>query len=207
MRRFRDFLHSTLVGGLLFLLPLAIIGYAVSRLVMGAVMAGRALHDAVLPESSGYLLPILAAFLMLVAIAFAAGALMRTAMGQALFYKAEQLVQTRVPFYAVLRHNVVSAAGGAEVLADSEQVEVALLHLDDMSVLALVFERRPDGKVVVFLPGAPQATSGSVAVVEAERLEKTDLSIADVTRSMRRLGRGLADMERRAAREIGGTRG
>ena len=61
---------------------------------------------------------------------------------------------------------------------------------DDYTAIGFVIERRHD-EAIVFLPGAPSALSGSVALVKAERLIETKLTPKDVMVAMRRLGAGL----------------
>ena len=67
-----------------------------------------------------------------------------------------------------------------------------LATFDDHQLLAMEVERLADGRVVLFLPGAPDPWSGSVVLVEPERVQPLDADIAALNRSLKRLGRGSA---------------
>jgi uncharacterized membrane protein len=73
---------------------------------------------------------------------------------------------------------------------------VVRVQKDGMSVFGFLMEGAGEAEAVVFLPNAPSAFSGSVAVVALDRIEPTDLSVTDVLNAMRSLGVGLAGAAR-----------
>jgi uncharacterized membrane protein len=196
MRSLYGFLTSTLIGGFLFLLPVGILLIVLGKLVVYARRAGDVLHARLFPAASGDLLPTLIAVLLLLALAFAAGVLARTRLGLRLFGSLEGTILARIPAYMLVRQTVADLSGGSVRLTAGADTEVVTVRLDDMTVLGFLIERRADGSAVVFLPGAPTALSGSVALVEAARLGATDLKPTDVVQGMRRLGAGLAGLHR-----------
>ncbi|HET9070107.1 MAG TPA: DUF502 domain-containing protein [Amaricoccus sp.] len=196
MRSVYGFLKSTLIGGFLFLLPIGIILMVLTRLVHHARRAGVAIHDSLFPGAAGNLLPTLIAILLLVLVAFLAGVLARTRFGVSLFSSLEGSILDRIPAYVLVRQAVTDLSGGSVRLAEEGATEVVGVRLDDMTVIGFLIERRADGSAVVFLPGAPTAFSGSVALVDGSRIGPTTLSPADVVQGMRRLGAGLASLRR-----------
>jgi uncharacterized membrane protein len=65
-----------------------------------------------------------------------------------------------------------------------------MVRFDDSWQFALEVEKIHDDKVLVFLPGAPDAWSGSVCVVTDDRVERMDIDVQAVNLLMKRLGEG-----------------
>lgn len=191
MRAALSAVKSILIGGIVFLLPVGVVIVVFGKLLQLANRIGQAIHDAAFPSYEGNLVPLLIAILVLVAIAFAAGAFARTGLGRRIFQSLETTVLNNLPVYPVVKQTLDDMAGGSSQLSEAGQKKVVQVRLDDMTVLGFLIDRREDGSAVVFLPGAPSALSGSVALVAAERIVETDLTLAQVVQGMRRLGAGL----------------
>lgn len=191
MRALLAFAKSTLIGGMLFLLPVGIVLVVLAKLLAAARRVGDALHARLFPGAPSDVLPLVFAFVVLVALAFAAGVLARSRAGSRAFAWLEGKVLARVPVYALLRQTVADMAGGSLHLTAEADTRVVLVRFDDVAQLGFLMERRPDGGAVVFLPDAPSALSGSVVVVADDRLTETGLAPAAVVQGMRRLGAGL----------------
>jgi uncharacterized membrane protein len=63
-------------------------------------------------------------------------------------------------------------------------------RFDDSWQVAFEIERIEDGKVVLFLPGAPDPWAGSVCVVTKDRVSPLDLTVTSAVNLMKRLGKG-----------------
>ena len=74
-----------------------------------------------------------------------------------------------------------------------------LATFDDHQLIAFDMERLADGRAVLYLPGAPDAWSGSVVLVSTERIEALDIDPSDLARSLQGLGRGTAALLSAAA--------
>ena len=53
-------------------------------------------------------------------------------------------------------------------------------------------ERLGDGRVIVFVPGAPDAWSGALVIMDADRVTPLDLEMRQVARLAKNLGKGTA---------------
>lgn len=197
MKAALGFVKSTVIGGIVFLLPVGIVLIVLGKLLGYSRRIGDAVHDSLFPEAEGNLVPLLISILALLGIAFAAGAFARTRLGLRTFGRLEDLVLARLPAYTILRRTIGDMAGGAAHLSDRDETSVVRVRFDDHVALGFLVERRPDGTAIVFLPGAPSALSGSVVLVEADRLTETELSPGEVMSAMRRLGAGIAAKGRR----------
>ena len=60
-------------------------------------------------------------------------------------------------------------------------------------------ERLDDGRVVLYVPGAPDAWSGSVLLVAPERVQPLDIDAGDLAKALQGLGLGTAALLRAAA--------
>ena len=196
MKSLAGFLKSTLIGGLVFLLPIGVVLIVLGKLYGLARRIGDALHDRFFPSAHSDLVPLLIALLVLVAIAFAAGALARTRLGARIFTRLETTILANFPAYTMLRQTVADMSGGSAELGGPER-PVVLVRFDDSTALGFLVGRRADGSAVVYLPGAPSALSGSVVLVDAARIEETAVKATEVMQGMRRLGAGLATIDLR----------
>ena len=78
-------------------------------------------------------------------------------------------------------------------------LSVVLARFEEQSVLAMEVERLADGRVVLFVPGAPDPWQGSVVLVDPQRVQALPVKLADLNRTLKGLGRGSAALLRTAA--------
>ncbi len=76
----------------------------------------------------------------------------------------------------------------------SETLKRVLAKFDDASQVAFEIERNPDGRVVVYVPGAPDPWSGAVFVMTADRVEPLEASLPAAVKNIRTLGRGTTQL-------------
>ena len=69
-----------------------------------------------------------------------------------------------------------------------------MVQFDDHLQMAFETERLPNGKVAVYLPGAPNPWSGSVVFVSNDRVKPLSISLPDALRNIRTLGKGSLDI-------------
>ena len=63
-----------------------------------------------------------------------------------------------------------------------------LATFDDNQLIGFDMERLDDGRVVLYVPGAPETVSGSVLLVIPERVQPLDIDAGDLAKA--RLGAG-----------------
>ncbi len=182
-------LTTTLIGGVVFLLPLIVVLVIVGQ---GLQLAARVIAPLVdkLPREQigGVALGTVAALALLIAACYGAGVLARAAIGRRLSSGFEDRLMTIYPRYLVVK----AMSQGLHGVLGRHVLEPVLVSLDDQQQIAFEIERTADGRVVVFLPGAPDVWSGSVAIVSAERVALLAVDPARLTRALQGLGRGLA---------------
>jgi len=188
-------LTTTLIGGVVFLLPLIVVLAVVGHALQIAVQAVTPLVQAV-PQLriGGIALVTVAAVLLLIALCYCAGVLARAAFGRRLSTGFEDKLTTVYPRYHVIKamsQNLHGAIG-------QQLLRPVLLSFDDQQQLGYDIERLADGRAVVFVPGSPDAWSGNVLLVDPARVQPLDVDPAGMARSLQGMGRGLAALLQRA---------
>jgi uncharacterized membrane protein len=196
MRQSLKPLTTTLIGGVVFLLPLIVVLYVLGQ---GLALTAHAAQPlvALLPDKSvgGITVASMAALALLLMLCFGAGMLARAAVGQAFSARFEDKLQTLYPRYSVIK----AMSQGLHGALGERVLKPVLVSFDDHQLIAFDMERLDDGRAVLYLPGAPDAWSGSVLVVTAERIEALDIDATQLARSMQRLGLGTAALLQAAA--------
>ena len=182
-----NFLKTTLVGGLVFLVPIivivAILGKAFSLMAaLAAPLAAWIPIDAV----GGVALADLLVVVAIVVLCFAAGLVARSSAAVRAIQSVESGFLTSIPGYSFIKGMTEGLAGRE----GSETMKPVLAKFDDGSQVAFEIERNPDGRVVVYIPGAPDPWSGAVFIMSADRVEPLEASMPAAVKNIRALGRG-----------------
>lgn len=185
-------IRTTVAGGVLFLLPLIIL---IVTLGKGLEIARRVLHPVVaatgINSVGGVALGTIIAGLALLAIAFLAGLFARTRPGQATLGFFERSIMGMLPQFRMAR-------GVAQSLDPQRQsdVQVVLVPTDAGWTLGFVLEPSEGDWWSVFVPGAPQWTSGSLVYAHADQVRPAGITFAQAILLMRRCGAGSAAIRR-----------
>ncbi|TWU48026.1 DUF502 domain-containing protein [Rubripirellula reticaptiva] len=185
------FLRSTAIGGLFFLLPLAVIigllgqVYGIVAAVAGPL--GDSLPDWVPVNSAmGIAFLFSASVATIVGMCFFAGVVARRAIGQKFSSTIEKQLITVFPKYAIYKDLL---AGNLKHDSDGPSLTPVLVECPEGFRIAMEADRLPGGLVVVYFPGAPDTWIGSVVLVPADRVRSTDLDFNETLGVFERLGR------------------
>ena len=193
MKRQLEFIKTTAIGGFLFLIPAVIVMIVVGKVIGGLRTFAKALSPVFGIESSlgGFVLDIVT-FAVTVLICFAAGLLARRAAAKRVREKLDRSLLNFIPGYALIK-------GFADNLRQTEEISGSfvpvMFRFDDYVQMAFETERLPNGKVAVYLPGAPNPWSGSVVFVSNDRIKPLSISLPDALRNIRTLGKGSLNIE------------
>jgi uncharacterized membrane protein len=186
MKLVREFITSTVVGGLFIVVPAYL---AVLLLLKGMQTVGALVHPvaAMLPEwmpAEG-----LISLLLVLAICFVVGMAVRTGPGRALRERMEVFFE-RLPGYDLLRSLTRRLAGDTE----QEAWKPALVEIEDALVPAFIIEEHDDGKFTVFVPSVPTPFAGAVYVISGPRVHVLDVPFTKAVQSISRWGSGAKDL-------------
>lgn len=184
-----QFIRSTLVGGLLFLLPLAVLGIVISKVASALKPLVDALAERLPFESFiGLKIPVLLTGLIIVALCFIAGLLARTVLAKRFVEFLEAGLLDKIPGYSLLK----DISEDVTVSKDKAAHNAVLVRLDDAWQLGLRIEDLADHKhVVVFIPDSPTPQTGSVIIVASDRVKSTNIPILKLFSCLKHRGRGF----------------
>lgn len=185
----RKFILTTVLGGVLFLIPFVLVvvllgkGFMIMRTIAEKV-------NMFLPLDSVADLPIVdvLAVLFLISCCFIAGLVARSSWARDLRNRVDDLLLQLVPGYAWIK-GMTGSVSNEEAAAGFKPVWI---RLDDQYQVGFEVERCEGDLVAVFLPGAPDPRTGTLSYVESDRIEDLDSSFNDVSKNFRRLGMGSA---------------
>ncbi len=189
MNRLKEFVKSTVVGGLLVILPLAISFFTLTW-VFGLVQEAISPLKTIVMQKSplqGVVADILAVALLIV-VCFSVGVLVRIRLGKWLYSVLESNVFLKVPGYSLIKETVYQFLGKKK----SPFSSVALVQIFDNETLlsAFITDEHADGTCTVFVPTGPNPTSGNIYHLPKDRVHPVDVSIEDAMRSIISCGAG-----------------
>jgi uncharacterized membrane protein len=183
MRRLAEFTRTTLVGGLLVVLPLYLSFLLLAKTLKGA-LGLLAPITAELPASVE--LRQVVAALILAGVCFVAGLLVRTGPGLRAKNALERSLLEKIPGYSLLR----GLAGRVAGRDDDEAFAPALVEIEDALAPAFVVEELADGRCAVFVPSVPTPAAGALYILPRERVHLVDVPLGQMLGVFSRWGAG-----------------
>ena len=188
MEKRESFLKTTLIGGLIFLIPfviiLAILGKALKVMILFAEPIAKMLP---IEAVAGIAVVNIVAFVVMVLLCFLAGLFARSKPGKRAFNWLDLKLTSIIPGYSFVKELEGSMKNKEE--ANRTLIPV-IIKLDDQAQVGYEVERLDNGLVAVFLPSSPDTWSGMVAYMTDDRVERLNTDFTTLTRSLRTLGRG-----------------
>ena len=186
MKKMRSLIRTTLVGGVIFLIPLVVVvvvfGKAIHIMQSVAIPLGEMIPVEAVAGIA--IVPILTTVIMF-ASCLAAGMLARSASGQKVYSKLDTVLLQLIPGYAWVK----GVTGGIRDEDAEDVLKPVLVKFDDQSQLAFEVDRGVDGLVAIYIPGAPDPRSGTVSYVTSDRIQPVDVGFKAVTKICKNLGR------------------
>ncbi len=191
MKKLREFLKTTLLGGLVVILPTAII-FFFFKWVLALIQDNVGpLAAKLLPGIDNPYLGTALASLAILGVCFAVGIMVRTQIGKWLHTGLEQILMKRIPGYMLIKETVSQFLGAKKTPFST----VALVRLFDNDTLVTCFvtDEYPGG-YTVFMPTGPNPTSGNIYHVKSEQVEIIEVSVEDTMRSILSCGAGSSKL-------------
>lgn len=189
MRGVYRFFKSTMIGGLVVLLPIvvivAIVGWAVDLVVKLVEPLFARLPD---KSVGGVSLVLVIAVVAVILCCFLAGIVAETALVRGLGHRAERLALL-VPGYALMRRVGADFIG----IEGKRPVRTVLARFEASWQIGFLMDTLPDGRHVVFVPGVPKALVGTLHILAADRVQILAISVSAALDALGRLGVGLGD--------------
>jgi uncharacterized membrane protein len=185
-----QFIRVTIIGGVIFLVPVTVLIVILGKTVDIMGRLARPLTAWVpMDRIGGVAVANLIAIAGIIVLCFIAGLVARSGVVTRYINSLESRFLYSIPGYSFVKSLTSSMAR----VDDDKSLTPVLAKFDDASQIAFKVESLPDGRAIVYVPGAPDPWSGSVFVMSADRIELLDLSLMDAVKTIRALGSGSSD--------------
>jgi uncharacterized membrane protein len=186
MKSIVHFIKTTMVGGLLVVLPVTV-------LIVLAKQGVTAIHPLVdpviarLPSDMPFpgLLALLLELLVVILCCFVVGLAFSTRPGRRFVNVVESNVFSRFPGYVLLRSLTRGAMGEEETI----HFKVALTEMEGGLVPSFIIEEHT-GHYTVFVPASPTPTSGAIYIFPREVVHPVDVPFSKAVQCVTKLGVG-----------------
>lgn len=187
MKTLADFTRTTLIGGVLILLPIYLAVLLLAKTLSG-VMAMLSPVTAQIPATTEFRQVL--AILIVIAACFIAGLVVRTGTGRRGLGVLQSEVLDKIPGYSMLR-SLVSRVGGR---GEEDVFAPALVEIEEALVPAMIIEDLPDGRFVVLVPSVPTPVAGALYVLPAARVHRVDVPLRQLLIVYSKWGQGTGEL-------------
>lgn len=187
MKALRSLIKTTALGGIVFLLPLVLLVVLVGKAFKIVKTVSMPLANLISAEKfAGYAVADLLTIIVLIVVTVLAGMLARSPAFDNFYKKVDAIIMEIVPGYSWVKGMTGSLS---DTEAEKTLKPIAIIQ-DDSVVIGYEVERLADGWVTVYLPGAPDARSGTVGYFTSDRIVALDTDFAKISKCLKTLGRG-----------------
>lgn len=205
LKRTKNFFRTTLLGGIIVILPTIILVFAFKWLfgvVANAIrpLTALAVDNLTLPDQYNELIATLIVLSVIVLGCFFFGLFVRTRLGQMIYAGIENSLLSKAPGYRMVKETVNQLLGNKE--SPFSSVALAQIFENDTKVTAFITDRHDDGTITVFVPTGPNPTSGFIYHLNEKYVHPIDVSVEDAMRSVISCGLGsqalVKELEKKA---------
>jgi len=191
MSSVRRLIRTTLIGGILFLIPLVFAVVVVGKAFQIMKVVATPLAKLIPAQNlAGYAVVELLTVGIMILGCLLAGTLARSPWGRKVNEKLDAVLLQMIPGYAWVK----GITGGIRDDDAEDLLKPVLVRFDDQTQLGLEVDRAADGRVTVYVPGAPDPRSGAVSYVTSDRIQPVNAGFKAVVKICKNLGRGSTEM-------------
>jgi uncharacterized membrane protein len=186
----KEFVKTTIIGGAVFLLPVALTLFILSYALRLAKKIARPIADSLHINQLGGPASVIAitvlSVLILILISFVAGIVARTAVGRRITRWSEHSFLGRLPQYQLMK----SMAEGLAHIESASGLKPALVNIEDGWQIGYLLEQLENDWVAVFLPQAPTPMSGNIMYFPAHRVRPLPITMVQAATIVKAIGVG-----------------
>ncbi len=189
MNKLKSFLITSVIGGLVVILP-ATITFMVFKWIFSFILDVIKPITEILQKHTdmGSQLSSLIAISSTLTICFLIGNVVRTRLGKFIFDSIEKRILGYAPGYSLIKETVLQFIGKKE--SPFSKVALANIFGNDTMVTAFVTEIHDNDMFTVFVPTGPNPTSGNIYHLKSEYVHLVDASVENTMRSIISCGAG-----------------
>ena len=189
MKGLAELIKTTLIGGLLVVLPIYLSILLLAKL-LASVLALLSPVTAAIPASAQFRQVV--AIVIVLTVCLAVGVLVRTNVGLRAMNAFEHSVLEKIPGYALVR-DLARRISGDET---ESAFRPALVELEDALAPAFIIEELEDGRYTVLVPSVPTPAAGALFILPPERVHPVDVPFTQAVKVISRWGVGAGAMAR-----------
>ena len=189
MKGLAELIKTTLIGGLLVVLPIYLSVLLLAKTVAG-LLSLLSPVTAAIPADARFRQVI--AILIMIAICLVVGLLVRTTLGRRVKTAFERSVLEKIPGYTLLRGLTKRVSGDQSDVA----FRPALVELEDALSPAFIIEELEDGRYTVLVPSVPTPAAGALFILPRERVHPVDVPFTQAVKVISKWGVGAGAMAR-----------
>ena len=189
MGKLNVFVKTTILGGLVVILPAAILMFMFKWLFSLVTDLIQPLTDLLMTKSN--LQEILADAIVIVIIlaaCFVLGVFVRTKAGTFIIGALGNIILKKIPGYSLIKETVMQILGTGK--SPFSRVAIVQVFGNDTLVSAFITDEHSDGSYTVFMPTGPNPTSGNVYHLKGEYVHPIDVPVEVAMRSIISCGAG-----------------
>jgi len=191
------------MGGLFVLLPVLLL-YLLLTEALGLIVALATPIADLFPKGTfdDIKHPVALGLILIMGLSFLIGLVLRSENGRRLGRWIERTVLDRLPVYKAVKR---LTTGFTEAGKDGAFKTAVLNSPGGEREIVYIIEDHGNGYLTVLQPWAPTAFSGSVKVVNQDRLEVLDANLGDVSRALSHWGVGVRDLLEKKTTDVGSS--
>ncbi len=193
MSKIKSFIMTSLIGGVIVVLPTAILVAVFGWVFSFVTNLIQPLTNLLMEKSDlrGVIADLLVLAIILT-VCFIIGVVIRTRFGKFIYSTLETHLLKVAPGYNLIKETVLQILGNNKTPFSS----VALVQIfgNDTLATAFVTDEHPDGSFTVFIPTGPNPTSGNIYHLEGKYVHPVDVSVEDAMRSIISCGAGSSQL-------------
>ena len=189
MKGLTELIKTTLIGGLLVILPIYLSILLVAKL-LASVLALLSPVTAAIPASAQFRQVV--AIVIVLAVCLVVGLLVRTNVGLRAKNAFEHSVLEKIPGYTMVR-DLAKRISGDET---ESAFRPALVELEDALSPAFIIEELEDGRYTVLVPSVPTPAAGALFILPRERVHPVDVPFTQAVKVISRWGAGAGVLAR-----------
>jgi uncharacterized membrane protein len=189
MKSLAELTKTTLIGGLLVVLPIYLSILLLVKTLAGIFALLSPVTEAI-PAGAQFRQVI--AMVIVLAVCLLAGLVVRTGPGLRAKYALERSVLERIPGYALVRGLAERVSGER----GDGAFQPALVELEDALSPGFIIEELEDGRYTVLVPSVPTPAAGSLFILPRERVHPLDVPFAQAVKVISKWGEGAGALAR-----------
>lgn len=193
MDKLKSFLKTSLIGGLVILLPVAILIVVFQWLFNVVIGLIQPLTNALMATSNlrGFLANIIALLISLI-LCFLVGVIVKTGLGRWLHTLVDTKLLSIAPGYNMIKETVVQLFGGKK--APLSRVALVDLFANEVMTTGFITDENPDGTMTVYVPQSPSPLSGNIYHLKPRYVHPIDITVEEAMRTVISFGSGSSKL-------------